>query len=207
MIQEIFPAVFEFSKKIREIDTLMAVVLYGSAVKGDMHKKSDIDLFLLFNAKHDPEKGEEAELVHKIAGEVEKKYKLKNPFSFVFLNYDEKIDTDFLWETAKDGTIIYAKPEIIIGRREWLKPMLLITYSFENASHKDKMFVRRKLYGYRVEKKYKGKKYVSTSEGFVNKCGEKIGKSSFLIPADKSVYVIELFDKYRIKYSIKKIWG
>ncbi len=69
------------------------------------------------------------------------------------------------------------------------------------------MFVRRKLYGYRMKKKYKGKKYVSTSEGIVNKYGEKIGKSFFLIPADKSEYVIELFDKYRVKYAVKKIWS
>jgi len=44
-----------------------------------MHKKSDIDILFLFNAKHDPELREEANLVHKIAGEIEKKLNMENP--------------------------------------------------------------------------------------------------------------------------------
>lgn len=206
MTPEIFPAVFEFSRKIREIDTLMAAILYGSAAKGELHKKSDIDVLLIFNAEHDPELGIEAELIHKIAGEVEKKYKLSNPFSFVFLNYSEKIDSDFLWETAKDGTIIYAKPELLISRREWFKPMLLVSYSFGKISLKNKMFILRRLYGYRVEKRYKGKKYISASEGLVKKYGEKIGKASFLISAAQSEDILEMLEKYGVRYSVKKIW-
>jgi len=37
-----------------------------------MHKKSDIDILLIFDTKHDPELGEEGTRVHKIAGEIEK---------------------------------------------------------------------------------------------------------------------------------------
>jgi predicted nucleotidyltransferase len=206
MMNEIFPAIIDFSKKIRKIDTLIGAILYGSVVKGEMHKKSDIDILLIFNANHDPEKGVESDIVHEIAGEVEKNYKMKNPFSFVFLNYDEEMNSEFLWEVAKGGTILYAKPEILIHRKEWFKPWSLVSYSFKKVSLKDKMFIMRKLYGYKVERTYKDKRYVSEAQGIVNKYGEKIGRATFLIPADKSDDAINLFEKYGINYSIKRIW-
>ena len=70
---------FGLAQKLGEIKTLDEAVLFGSAARGEMHKKSDIDILLLFNAKHDPELREEANLVHKIAGEIEKKLNMENP--------------------------------------------------------------------------------------------------------------------------------
>jgi len=38
-------AAFELAHNLRDMQNLEAVILFGSAVKDEMHKKSDIDIF------------------------------------------------------------------------------------------------------------------------------------------------------------------
>ena len=77
-------AIIEFCKRSKKIPNLVGVVLFGSALEGKLTKKSDIDLGLVFNCKHNPEVGKEMKITKKFATKIEEKYKLENPFSFVF---------------------------------------------------------------------------------------------------------------------------
>jgi predicted nucleotidyltransferase len=199
--------VFELSRKLRKIPTLESVVLFGSAARGEMHKKSDVDILLIFNADHDPEIGDEGSLVHKIAGEVEKKYHMDNPFSFVFMNNKmDELDSEFLWEVAKDGVVLYALPGSILGKEEYLQPSAFISYTFSNLPAKDKMFVKRKLYGYKVKSVHDGKEYVNKGKGIVQEYGKKMGRATFLIDASQVDEVLALFQEKKVQYKISKIW-
>jgi len=199
-------AALELAQKLREIGYLEAIILFGSAARDEMHKKSDIDILLLFNSPHNPETGEEASMVHRMAGEIEMEYKLENSFSFVFMNRGEKLDSDFLWEVARDGMMLYCKVEKLLGQEEYLKPMALISYQFKGMAPKDKMYVKRRLYGYQVRKNIEGKEYLSEGKGIVTEDGRKIGRATFMIDAEKSKEIIELFEGRGVKYSIRKIW-
>ena len=85
MIEERFKLpVIDFVSRADEIPNLVGVVLYGSAVTGDISKKSDIDLLLLFDCDHDPELGREASIAHGISSDVSLKHDLAFPLSFVF---------------------------------------------------------------------------------------------------------------------------
>ena len=75
--------IIDFVSRAKEIPNLKVVVLFGSAVMGEFHKKSDIDLLLLFDTKHNPEIGKEGETAHKIASDVLSAHYLPNSFSFV----------------------------------------------------------------------------------------------------------------------------
>lgn len=200
-------AAYELAQNLKDIKGTEAVILFGSAVKDEMHKKSDIDILLLFNLPNkNPEIGKEGQEAQKKAIKIENKYNLQNPFSFVFYNKGEKIDSDFLWEVAKDGITLYCKPELILGQKESLKPAALISYNFGDIPQKDKMYVKRQLYGYKVKKVYKDKKYVSEKEGIVTKHGKKIGRATFIIEAKNSDEILKLFDERKVKYSFNKIW-
>ena len=199
-------AAVELAQKLKTIPTLEAAILFGSAAKGEMHKKSDIDILLLFNTDHNPEIGEEGKIVHRYAGEIEESYKLENPFSFVFINRGESVDSDFLWEVAKNGIVLYCRPERIVGKETYLKPALIISYRFPDIPQKDKMFIKRRLYGYKVSTVHKGKEYTSKKDGLVNHYGKKIGKAVFLIDAEKSDEIIKLFDSKNAIYGITKVW-
>ena len=198
---------FELAQKLGEIETLQDAILFGSAAREDMHKKSDIDILLLFESKNDPELGEEADLVHRISGEMEKKYHLENPFSFVFMNKNEDSDSEFLWEVAKDGIVLYARPELILGREDNLKPEAFISYTFGGIPAKDKMYVKRKLYGYQVKSVHKGKEYYNKGRGIVQEHGKKLGRATFIIDATHADSIISLFDEKRVKYKLSKVWA
>ena len=200
-------AAFELAQNLKEIHGIEAVILFGSAAKDEMHKKSDIDIFLIFNLPDkNPEIGEEGREVQKIAVEIENKYKLQNPFSFVFFNRSESIDSDFLWEVVKDGITLYSRPEFILGQKEFLKPAAFISYTYGDIPQKDKMFVKRQLYGYRTKKQLKGKEYISEREGIVSKYGKKLGRATFILDAKKTDEILKLFEEKRVKYSLTKIW-
>ncbi|MEN6292095.1 MAG: nucleotidyltransferase domain-containing protein, partial [Methanobacterium sp.] len=188
------------------IPTLESVVLFGSAARGEMHKKSDVDILLIFNANHDPEIGDEGSLVHKISGEVEKEYHMDNPFSFVFMNKMDELDSEFLWEVAKDGVVLYTLPGSILGKEEYLQPSAFISYTFSNLPAKDKMFVKRKLYGYKVKSVHDGKEYVNEGKGIVQQYGKKMGRATFLIDDSHVDEVLDLFQEKKVQYKISKIW-
>ncbi|MGZ7068048.1 MAG: GIY-YIG nuclease family protein [Methanobacterium sp.] len=110
------------------------------------------------------------------------------------------------WEIVKDGKTLYSNPELILGQKEFLEPAALISYNFGEIPQKDKMYVKRQLYGYRVKKVYKDKKYVSEKEGIVSKHGKKIGRAAFIIEAKNTDEIMKLFDERKVKYSLNKIW-
>jgi predicted nucleotidyltransferase len=206
IVSEFKPLIIDFVDKTEEIPNLVAAVLYGSATTGDISKKSDIDILLIFDTAHDPEMGEESSIVHKIASDIVKRHKSERSFSFIFGNIRKKeIDADFIWEVARNGIVIWAKPTVSIYKPE-LKPMMLISYSMEKLEPKDKMRVHRALYGYRVEKIVGKKKYVNVSKGIVNKYGKKIGDAAFIIPATKTVELVDLFKKLNVRYKETKVW-
>ena len=202
----VLSAALDLAQKIKAIPTLEAIILFGSAATGEMHKKSDVDLYLLFNADHDPEAGEEGKVVHRAAGEIEHSYKLENPFSFVFVNRGEAVNSEFLWEVAKDGIMLYCRPEKVLGTKEYLKPAVFISYTFGGILQKDKMYVGRKLYGYKARLTYKGKEYVIEREGLITQYGKRLGRGTFIIDARKSDDVIRLFNEKSVTYTITKVW-
>jgi len=202
-----FTAALEFAQSIKDISTLEAVILFGSAATGEMHKKSDIDLLLLFDADHNPETGDEGRVIFRRAVEIERKYKLENPFSFVFVNIGEDIDADFLWEVVRDGSVLYYRPESVLGREGYLEPVLLIAYSLNGIPQKDRMHVNRALYGYRSKKVHMGKEYVSEREGFIPRHGKKLGRATFLISGREGDEVLRLFDEKNVLYTVTKVWS
>jgi predicted nucleotidyltransferase len=202
-----FAAALELAQSIKDIPTLEAIILFGSAATGEMHKKSDIDLLLLFDADHNPETGDEGKLIFRRAVEIERNYKLENPFSFVFVNLGEDIDADFLWEVVRDGSVLYYRPESVLGREGYLEPVLLIAYSLNGIPQKDRMHLNRMLYGYRSKKVHMGKEYVSEKEGLIPRYGKKLGRATFLISGREGDEVLRLLDEKNVLYTVTKVWS
>ena len=209
MIPEKFqPVITDFVNNAGKIPNLICAILYGSIVKGEMHKKSDIDILLLFNTDHNPELGVESKVAHQISAEVMKKHPSPNPISFVFSNLNdiEPNEVDFLWNTAKEGVVIWGKPNLsMLKLKDVLEPKLLITYSMNNLERKEKVRLHRALYGYKSRTTINGKLYLTKKEGLLKK-EECLGQNVLLLPAEKSDPVTSILDKFRVKYSVKKVW-
>lgn len=193
---EIIPPLMDFVSHADKIPNLSGMILFGSAVTGRMSKKSDIDIALVFETDHDPETGKEAEIAHQIASAISVKHDLMYPFSFVFINKKslEEVDADFVWTVAKEGMIIWGKPQELLMETPHpaLKPMMLIQYSTKNLSEKDKRKLLRWLY--------------DSKQKLINKDKERIGPGVLLVDAEKIDELKRIFDMLGLTYSVKKIW-
>jgi len=197
MMEERFKQpIIDFIDKANKIPNLIGVVLFGSAVTGDVSKKSDIDLLLVFDTNHNPEIGKEAEISRGIASSISIKYDLAYPFSFVFVNKKDmkEIEPDFLWNVSREGILIWGKPEDILmkGPHPSLEPMVLIKYSVKDLNEKDKRRLLRMLY--------------TSKKKLIDKENERIGPGTILINARKFDELKEVLDEFNVKYSVKKIW-
>ena len=201
--------IIDFIDKANEIPNLRVAILFGSAVKGEFHKKSDIDILLLFDSIRNPEIGEESKGAHKIASEILSKHDIAHSFSFVMDNInDPHLDTQFLRMIVNEGLVIWALPEVNIlkERHPSMEPATIFSYSLTSLSPKDKMAVHRKLYGYKVEKTVKGKKYCNESSGIVGEHGEKLGDGVFMVPSRVSEEVVLAFKERKVNYKKKDVW-
>ncbi|MCL0078515.1 nucleotidyltransferase domain-containing protein [Dehalococcoidia bacterium] len=198
MIEERFKLpIIDFVSRANEIPNLVSVVLYGSAVTGGISKKSDIDLLLLFDCEHDPELGEEASIAHEISSDVSLKHDLAFPLTFVVVNLRdlEEIESDFLWNVVREGIVVWGKPEDVISKEPHpsLKPLVVVSYSVNDLSETDKRKLLRRLY--------------TCKNKLLDKTIDRLGPGTLLVTAEKFETASELFDKFHVKYSLKRVWG
>jgi predicted nucleotidyltransferase len=114
---EIRAVVEEFIHQVSKIPSLLCVVLYGSAVRGELHENSDIDVFLLFETDHRPELGEEQREVARICVDAAIHTDSFFDFSFVVANTHQLADTDpsYLHNVFHEGVILWARPDFTLS--------------------------------------------------------------------------------------------
>lgn len=201
--------IVDFVSRAKEIPNLEVAILFGSAIKNEFHKKSDIDILLLFNTNRNPEVGEEAKVAHKIASDILSEHNIPHSFSFIMENINNPhLDTKFLRTIVNEGIVIWALPDVkILSRKKhYMKPASIFSYSLSHLPPKNKMAVHRALYGYRVEKTVKGKKYISKSDGLIGEHGEKLGDGVIMVPSRYASDIVSIFKLHNAEYKIKEVW-
>jgi len=172
----------DFVNEADKIPNLKYVILFGSVPKGEVSKKSDIDLLMLFETDHNPEVGKEMDVCLEISSKISENYNLAHSFSFVMknLNDPEDVEPDFLWNISQEGTIIWGRPDIELLRKpnKNLRPKSLIIYSTKGLTAKEKSAIHRSFFGYKFSHRVKNKKYYSQKNGLINKKRIQIIKRS-----------------------------
>lgn len=208
--EELKNPIIDFVNEADRIPNLKYVILFGSIPKGEVSKKSDIDLFMLFDTDHNPEVGKEMDTCLQISSKISQKYNLSYSFSFVMKNLNDPndVDTDFLWAISKEGTIIWGMPDAELLREPGknLEPKSLITYSTKGLGSKEKSAIQRGLFGYRFSQIVKDKSYQSEKKGLIEKKEYKIGDGVFLVPSNMEEKIVEILRKNKAKYKTTKVW-
>ena len=183
--------------RAHEIPNLVGIVLFGSGVTGDVSKKSDIDLLMVFACDHNPEIGEEATIARRIASDISLKYDLRYPFSFTFINQKrmKDVDPDFLWSVAHEGILIWGVPKVIVtpSPHPSLQPLMMIRYVTKGMDAREKRKLLRALY--------------TNKNNILDKNEERIAPGTILLKAEKLAQVKNLLDRFHVRYSMKKIWS
>lgn len=204
------PLLGEFIAHAHAIPGLVGAILYGSAARGELHAKSDIDVLLLFDTDHDPELGEEARIAQRVGREAGGRARCPYSFSFVISDVKDlqRLDSEYLWSIAKEGIVIWSHPE-----RVWysatlpLAPYLLITYNLGGLSARDKRAVHRALYGYRARRTVAGKLYASASAGLVQGKIRRLADGVILSPANEADRILQVLRARGVRATQMKVWS
>lgn len=206
---EIYSYVYDFISQLMDnkevISSVEKIILFGSGVRGDLHKKSDIDLFIDVKKTKNPEKLSDIlkKEINLFEGRSEKTWHLRGitiPLKVIVGDLSH-----FRWKNLREeigsyGKIIYGSFE---EAPEGLNHYLLVSYELKKLSQKDKMSLLRQLFGY-VSKK-KGKEYLQ--KGLIEEMkGKKIGANVILIPRERLKEIKEVLKKHKAGYTVKDAW-
>jgi predicted nucleotidyltransferase len=207
---EIKCAIFDFTQRAKEIPNLLSATLFGSVITGDLSKKSDIDISLLFDTDHNPELGVELKTALKIGTEITKDYGLAHSFSFICTNIRDigENEIDFLWNLEKEGVVIWQKENLFLNKdiSKHLKPKLIVSYSLKGLSAKDKSRVHRTIYGYKMKNKIGNKVYEIEKQGLIADNNQRLAPGTILLDLDVWDMLERIFEKLRVRYVKYKIW-
>lgn len=176
-------------------DKIISVYLFGSAVRNELDKESDIDIFI------NCEKADE-DLIAKAAKIAEKKFVKSQDFDkwhgFKF-TYPISIKTGPLHEWQLKTSIESEGVELYSRNIQQQNTERLVMFSFDlPKSKKNYLKIKRELFG-RIEKHYK-------SEGIVSKAGGKqLASNIFIVPKATQSKFIKVMHGKKINFSMTEI--
>lgn len=177
------------------IDFINSIYLYGSAARGELTEKSDIDIFIDCNVG----KEKKIEQIAKAAFSnfyQSTDYQKWKYFRFLYplsVQAGELLTWQLKTSVMADGILLYSKKaEIVPAERQ-----VLFTFVLPKDKKKYLRFIRS-LYG-RKEKGYK-------EHGFLLEFqGKKISSDVIMIPKENQQKMLQFLQKCKINYSMKEI--
>lgn len=189
-LKQIKAALMDFLLRAHEIPHLERVILFGSVLGGDVNKKSDIDLLLIFDTANNPETGIELKKATKIGIEVLKNYTIENNFSFVVINTQQpsKTDKDFLVDIANKGVVVWQKGGFdFLKKHREMGAQVIFTYSTQTLPPTNKRRLLRKV------------------AKVVGIHGEKLGKGAILVEKKREKETEKIFKDCQATYQKRNI--
>jgi len=207
MIQEEFKdLVFKFAKHA-SVEGVSYVILFGSVAKGDADRRSDVDILVVLDTySHDFDGMEGKTRISELALTLEKEF--DRNVQVVFTNRTfEGIDTHLVEEIMKEGILLFAKYPSITFQGLELDHYLLVTFTLDSLSAKDKMRVKRALYGFKTKKVVKGRTYKYEDRGLIQKLeGLRIGAGTVAIPKKSEQTMDETLRKLNMSFKKVDLW-
>lgn len=179
-------------------NTISRIILFGSSIRGDFDKESDIDMFIETGIS---EKKIQKQLDLFTKSRVHEMYSLAGIQNEIVLKVGRLEKWAGLHESiVEDGVLLYGKYEE--------SPQKLLHYTlFKISSGKKKISVKvkiwRKIYGYtqRVGKK------VYASKGILEEWGcRRLAKGIFLAPFHNRQRIVDFLDRNKISYEMVDVY-
>jgi len=189
---EVYEEIEHVADKLKVVDGVVGVVLFGSYSRGDYDEGSDVDLLVVFN---------DGNALHKGREEVYLTTSQSAPFfQAVCLTVDELKGSPLLGSAMREARIYYANEDVKKLLTPSHRPYALITYSTANLNAKERVLFTQKLEG-RGKGKYKYEGLVRELDGF------KVGRGVMMIPTENLKTITQHLEKKGINYVIRHIWA
>ncbi len=178
----------EAGKKIK------AIYLFGSAVRGELHANSDVDLFIEATAQNQ-------ERVKRLVNSgiakftVSKDYQKWKLLRFTYpfsIQVGKLQEWDLQLSIVSEGIMLYGKGTNLQGNER--EVLFLISLPKKKSEY---IKVRRLLFG-RDEEFYKGTGIVQSMKG------KKISSTVFIVPKEEQTKMMEVLSNNKIDFSMKE---
>ncbi len=174
---------------------IKSIYLFGSAVRGELHSKSDLDLFVECK-KEDEKQVEQAVSSGIVKFESSRDYQKWKMLKFTYpfsVNYGRLEEWELKLSIASEGIQLYNRNGgISAGERK-----VLFTIKFP-AKKRDYIKIRRLLFG-RDEEYYAGTGLIKEMKG------KKISSTVFIIPKEEQTRMREILVKEKIEFSMQEV--
>ncbi len=178
-----------------EAKKIKGIYLFGSAIRGELHSKSDIDLFVECK-KEDEKQVEQVVNSGIVKFESSKDYQKWKLFKFTYpfaVNFGRLDEWDLKLSIASEGIQIYNRESgVSAGERR-----VLFTIKYPKKK-KDYIKIRRLLFG-RDEEYYVGTGLIKSMTG------KRISSNVFIIPKEEQTKMREILAKEKIDFSMQEI--
>src|SRR3989338_7209901 len=180
-------------EKLKDMDKLKAIVLFGSYARGEEDKKSDIDLMVVFDAKQ-PKKYLK-EVVNRLSS-IDKEGKI-SPRLTNLRDYDSA----FFQNVAREGKLLFGS-FVLDNKKLALMPYRLVNYDLSKLDNSKKVRISRRVYGY-TSKKGKNE-YVY--KGLKDEEDVIVYPSSTVLLPEDNLGFIEFLKRESVPFKEKKVW-
>jgi predicted nucleotidyltransferase len=193
---------FEFAKRLSGVEGVGYVVLFGSVARGEADWRSDIDVAIILDTDSADGISEE---VSEIALDVEKEFNVSVQIVVTNRRF-EGLESYFIKKLFDEGIILYGRP-LLLQDHVVLEPYNVFSYSLKGLNQEDKMRVKRALYGYKTQKKYGDKIYLSTFQGTLKEYGgERLGAGSLIVPRRQAEKIEKILKRLGASYKTISVW-
>jgi len=183
---------------LEERDKIKTIILFGSVVRGEAGKDSDIDIFIETPEKIDGE-------IEKIKEKFYKSVKVKKYWELLGIRNEFHCESGRLDEWGDIEKSLDAQGIVLFGKytaKRDAKPYYL--FSIEQMDERKKSIsLWRKLYGYKqkVNKKVYAKKGLLGGYG-----GERIARGVFLVPSEHAQKVLHFLKDKKVRHRLMLFW-
>lgn len=177
--------------RMKDLDGVTGVVLFGSYSRGDFDEGSDVDLLLTFKDKTKLNKSLNG--VYKITA------KSDLPFQAIGLTLEELRSSPLLESVLRDGKIYYAREDVRKLLTTKRKPHALVTYSTANLNPKERVTFSQRLEG-RGKGKYRYGGLVQELGGY------KVGRGVIMVPLENLKTLTKCLEEKEIDYIVRYVW-
>jgi predicted nucleotidyltransferase len=188
-------------QKIKKIEQINSIILFGSVARDSESKDSDVDLFIDIKSKEKKERKKLEKEIQLIKEEFYKSIKFKDYWELKGITNEINIITDNLdnWELKSSmigsSIILYEKysPKINQGKNK-----TIISWEVIKPNSK-RVMLNKNLFGYN----YYGKRY----RGLIEKLNaEKIGSNVILINSEDLNEFEKIFKKFKASVKIRHVF-
>ena len=188
----------KFVEKAKNVQNLECIILFGSMVRNEADKRSDIDLLLLFDEENP--KSHIPEIMNIVT--TLKPHREIKPTITNLNDYDE----EFLLTVLREGEVLWGKMIITPGKL-LLKPYRLISYDLSALKPSKKVKISRIIHGYKSKKTINGKikqyKYLGLKDKYN---AYLISKNTVLVPEKYTKNFLSELKKHRVVCQEKMVW-